>query len=592
MGVMERMRKNTGVILWVLIISFGLLWVLADTQFFDAIQRGPSSLGEVNGESISLEEYNNRISYYMEQYSQQTGQSADAEQRANFEQQAWDELVTSKLLEQKMDELGIAVTDQEIVEMVTGENPDQFIRQQFAREDGTIDRVALQSAIESPENRQLWIAIEQQLRQKRRQQKMSNYLQAAMEVSSYEVEQEYIRRNTTADVSYVRFPYSEVAADEISITESDLRSYYNNNRSKYQRNRSYRFEYVSFDKTPTSEDTARTLNEVTELRSQFAEAENDSLFLTRYQSTTSFDQRTVEKDQIRELYRPVVDIEPGEVTEVIRDNSGRLYLLKNIDETQNEITFVVFSLDIRADPITTIDQRAEEADDFSFFAEEEGFIEEAEQRGYEIQKASATEGNNFIPGIGQSRQILTFLESASEGEVSQPLELSNQFVVIRLSEIVPEGPRPFEEIESQIRTTVTINKRKEAVKQRMEGLIESNNDLKALAAADGKEINTVEALAMNATNLGDAGREPTVVGAIFNLETGEQSGIIEGNNAAFVVRVDNKNHADAVNLTDAQRLQIRRQLQQQKNAAFMEIWIDELKDEADIDDYRSQVLRG
>ncbi len=592
MGVMERMRKNTGVILWVLILSFGVLWVLADTQFFDAIQRGPSSLGQVNGEPISLEEYNNRISYFMEQHSEQSGQSADAEQRADFEQQAWDELVTSKLLEQKMDELGIAVTDQEVVEMVTGENPDQFIRQQFAREDGTIDRVALQSAIESPENRQLWIAIEQQLRQKRRQQKMSNYLQAAMEVGSYEVEQEYIRRNTTADISYVRFPYSEISADEISVTESDLRSYYNNNRNKYQRNRSYRFEYVGFDKTPTSEDTTRTVNEITDLRSQFAEAENDSLFLTRYQSSTSYDQRTVVKEEIRDLYRPVIDVEPGQVTEVISDNSGRLYLLKNVDETQNEITFVVFSLDIRADPITTIDQRAEDADDFSFFAEEEGFIEEAEQRGYEIQNASATEGNNFIPGIGQSRQILTFLESAYEGKISQPLELSNQFVVIRLNEIVPEGARPFEEVEDQIRTTVTINKRKEAVKQRVEDLLGSDNDLEALAAASGKQVSTVETLAMNATNMGDAGREPMVIGAIFKLDAGEQSGIIEGNNAAFVVRVDNKNHADAASLSDSQRSQIRRQLQQQKNAAFMEIWVEELKEEADIEDYRSQVLRG
>lgn len=592
MGVMERMRKNTGIILWVLIISFGLLWVLADTQFFDAIQRGPSSLGQVNGEEISLEEYNNRISYYMEQFSQQSGQSADAEQRADFEQRAWDEIVTSKLLEQKMDELGIAVTDQEIVEMVTGENPDQFIRQQFAREDGSIDRVALQSAIESPENRQLWIAIEQQLRQKRRQQKMSTYLQAAMEVSSYEVEQEYIRRSTSADVSFVRFPYSEISEDEITVTDSDLRSYYNNNTDKYQRKKTFRFEYVSFDKTPTSQDTTRTINEVEGLRNDFAEADNDSLFLARYQSSTPFNERTVEKDDIRDLYRPVLDVEPGEVTEMIRDNGGRLYLLKNLDETQNEITFVVFSIDIKADPIATIDERAEAADDFSFFAEEDGFREEAERREYEIYEASATEGNNFIPGIGQSRQIMNFLESAYEGGVSRPIELSNQFVVIRLNDIEPSGVRPFEEVKEQVRTTVTINKRKEAVRQRVENLLDNNNDLEALATADDKQVNNAENLAMNAVTLGDAGREPKVIGAIFKLDSGEQSGVIEGNNAAFVVQVNNIKHADAANLTDAQRQLIRRQLQQQKSSAFMEIWIEELKNEADIEDYRSQVLRG
>ncbi|HLR33672.1 MAG TPA: SurA N-terminal domain-containing protein, partial [Fodinibius sp.] len=184
-----------------LIFSFGLLWMLADTNFFDVMQRGSQTLGSVNGETVELEEYNSRINYYVEQYSQQTGNSVNDEMRANLEQRAWDEIVTGKLVRQKMDELGIQVTNEEVVNMITGENPDPFIRQQFQREDGTIDRVALKTAVESPENKQLWIAIEGQMREKRRQQKMNNYLQSSMEVSQYEVEQEYIRNNTRADVS-------------------------------------------------------------------------------------------------------------------------------------------------------------------------------------------------------------------------------------------------------------------------------------------------------------------------------------------------------------------------------------------------------
>ena len=153
MGVMEKMRKSTGVILWVLIFSFGLLWVLADTNFFNVIERGPRSLGSVNGEKISLKEYNNRVNYYSEEYSRQTGNSMTPELRAQYQQRAWNDLVTSKLLQQKMDQLGIKVTDQEVVNMITGKNPDTFIKQQFQKKDGTIDRVALQSAIEAPENK-------------------------------------------------------------------------------------------------------------------------------------------------------------------------------------------------------------------------------------------------------------------------------------------------------------------------------------------------------------------------------------------------------------------------------------------------------
>jgi peptidyl-prolyl cis-trans isomerase D len=591
MGVMDKMRKSTSAILWVLIFSFGLLWMLADTNFFDVLQRGSGTLGEVNGEAVSLEEYNNRISYYTEQYSQRTGNSANAEMRANFEEQAWNDIVTGKLMQQKMDELGIKVTDQEVISMITGENPDPFIRQQFQREDGTIDRVALKTAIESPENKQLWVSIEQQLREKRRQQKMNNYLQSSMEISQYEVEQEYLQNSSTADISFVRFPYADVAESDVSVTESDLQSYYDNNQQKFERKKSYRFNYVSFDKTPTKQDTARTLKEMESLRTDFADAENDSLFLNQYQSTTPYSAQMVAKEDVRDLFQPVLELEDGQVSEVIR-NQGRVFLLKKIEETDSEIKFVAFSMDVTADPIATVDKQAKEADDFSFFAEEDGFEAEAERRELNLQEGSATKGTNFISGIGQSQQIMSFLQTAEEGATSTPLELSNQFVVLKVTEVAPAGVQPFEEVKEQIRSTVTSNKRKEHLAQQVKDQLSQNSDLSALAEATGKEVGTATGLTMNASTIPGAGREPSIVGAVFGLEQGAQSAPVQGVSAVFVVRVDNLQAADVANLSTSQRNQIREKLQKQKGSSFMETWVEQLKEEADIEDNRSDVLRG
>lgn len=591
MGVMEKMRKSTGIILWVLIFSFGILWALADTQVFDAMQAGPNNLGEVNGEPISLEEYNSRISYYLDQYSQQTGNSVTPEMRAYYEDQAWEELVASKLIQQKMDDLGISVTDQEVVEMITGSNPDPFIRQQFQREDGTIDRVALQAAIEAPENSQVWVMVEQQLRQKRREQKMTNYIQSSMEVSNYEVEQAYIKRNTFADVSFVRFPFAEIPDSAVNVTESDLRSYYNNNRDQYNRQQSYRFKYVSFDKTPTREDTMRTFKEMQDLRSDFASAENDSLFLQRYQSATPYSAEFVNESDVSEKYRAVLDLEVGGVSEPVMQG-GEVFTIKKLDERQDEVKFVVLTFNIQADPIATVDQKAEEADDFSFFAEEDGFEEEAERRELEISEAFATKGNAFIAGLGQSRQIMNFLETSDEEVISNPIELSDQFVVLKVTEIVPEGPRPFEEVQGQIRNIVINNKRKEQIVQRVNDLLATNETLEALAASSGKEVSRAENLSMNASVIPGGGREPGVIGAVFGLVEGERSDPITGNNAVFVVQVDNRVDADPQAITSADRQQIRQQLQQQKSSAFSQVWMEQLKEDADIDDYRATLLRG
>lgn len=590
MGIMEKMRNSTPVILWILIISFGLLWVLADTQFFDAIQAGPRSLGSVNGEEISLEEYNERINYFTDMHNQQDRGPLTPEVRANYENQAWEEIVNTKLIQQKMDELGIAVTDQEVVNMITGNNPAPFIRQQFQTEDGTIDRTALQAAIEAPENSEIWVMIEQELRQQRRQQKMSTFIESGLRVSERDIERTYRNNNTYADVSYIRFPYADISEEEVEVTESDLREYYDNNQDRFNRKKSYEFEYVGFDKTPTAEDTARTFTELSDLRDDFAEAEDEESFLERYQSVSSYSDEYVNKDDLREEFTPVLDIEVGEVTDVI-DRGSQVSILKKLDENEEEVQFVNLTLNIEADPVSTIDARAEEADDFSFYAEEEGFQAEAERQGREIQTAFATEDNNFIAGLGQSQQIMNFLETASTGDLSEPLELNDQFVVLRVTNIIPEGVRPFSEVESQIRNIVVTEKRKELMEQRVRELLESADSLEELAEAAGREVTQVDNLRMGSAIIQGGGREPQVIGAIFGYDEDELSDPLRGNNAVFVTRIDSRTEADLSDLDASDRRELRRELEEAKSSSFTAVWLDRLKEQADITDNRSRMLQ-
>ncbi len=590
MGVMEKMRSSTTSILWILIVSFGLLWVLADTQVFDAIGAGPQSMGEVNGEKITFDEYNNRVSSYVDQFNRQTDQTMTPEIRASYEQQAWDDLVTSKLMQQKMNELGITVTDNELVEMITGENPDPFIRQQFQAEDGTIDRIALRAAIEAPENTEVWMMIERQLRESRRQQKMSNYITSGLRISSHDIERQYIQNNSFADAEYVRFPYADVSDSEITVSESELRDYYRNNQDRYQREESYRFRYVSWEIIPTAEDTARVFEDVSELRQEFQEADNDSLFIEQYQSDVPFRNAYVPADDIREDFKPVLELDEGEVSEV-REINGDPYLFKKIDERDSEIKFAVLTYKVEADPLATIDRLAEEAGDFSFFANEDGFREEAERRGMTIQEAFATKDNPFIPGLGQSRQILTELERLSRNQISDAIELNDRFVVIQLREKIDAGVRPFDEVSNQIENIVRNEKRREIMAERVEELLSSNNSLEQLAEAGNKEIQIAENVRRSSTVLSGAGREPKVIGAVFRLDENERSGAIKGENAVYVVRPVELTKADPEQMTSNEAEAIRRNLEQQKFTSFNQVWLEELKENANIKDFRSLVLR-
>lgn len=590
MGVMERMRNSTGAILWLLIVSFGLLWVLADVDFFGALQSGPNALGTVNGEKISNEEYQSRVQYYTNAYSQQSGSSVTPEMRAYYETQAWNELVNSRLLEQKMEKLGITVTDQEVLDMVYGDNPAPIIRQNFTREDGSIDHAAIQQVLSSSQFSQQAMALEMQLREQRRQQKLNNYISSGLQVTDTEVENEFIQANTSANINYLRFPYSEVTDQDLEISDSDLREYYNNNKERYSRDESYRIQYVTFSKLPTSRDTAQIIEDVRNLRDDFATAEDDSMFLALQGSSTEYSSAFVAQDEIREEYSPVVDLEVGEVSDVIL-TANQAAILKKEAQKGNEIKFQIMSYNIQALP-ATIDEANDIASDFEFFASEEtSFDEEAETRELEVKEAFATKGNNFISGLGSSQQIMNFLESADEGDVSDVIELSSDFVVLEVLEVTPEGYRPFEEVRAAVENNVKIERRKELTTQRVEELIDQYQTLNAVAEASDKEIQTSNGLSASATVIPGAGREPKVIGYIFAMNEGETSGAITGNSAVFMVQLVEKTKADLANLTPQQRQEIRRRMEQQKVQEFTSIWLEELREGADIVDNRSRLLR-
>ena len=589
MGVMTKFRDNTGIILWILIGSFGLLWVVMDVFDPNALMMGPRTLGSVNGEAISYEEYNGRVQYYSNAYSQQTGQSMNSELRAAYESQVWEEIVSAKLLEQKMDELGITVTDDELLDMVYGENPDPLIRQYFQREDGTIDPFMVQNVLSDEQYSQEAIAIELQLRQKRRQEKLSNYITSGLQVTQTEIEREFVWRNTFAELEYLRFPYSDVNESTIQIPDMNLYSYYNSNKELYTQEKSYRANYVRFSTLPTSEDSTIIREELENLRTDFAIAESDSVFLVMQQSSTPFNGVLVDKDELREEYEAVLSVAVGEVTEVL-DLGTSAAIIKNISEDKNKIRFAVMSRIYEALP-ATLNDAGEKADEFQYFAEENDFVEEANRAELSVGSIFATDGNTFVSGLGNSQQVLDFLSRSDVGDISAPIELSNELVVLQLIEVTEEGFRPFEDVRSQLESAVRIEKRKEVLQAQIQEWLTQHNDMISLSEATGKSIESVVNVSANSTVLKGAGREPEVIGYAFSMDVDERSGPIAGESAVYVLHLINKTKPNLAATTPDTFENIRQQLEQELNNEYLSVWILQLKDEADIIDNRFVLLQ-
>jgi peptidylprolyl isomerase/peptidyl-prolyl cis-trans isomerase D len=107
-----------------------------------------------------------------------------------------------------------------------------------------------------------------------------------------------------------------------------------------------------------------------------------------------------------------------------------------------------------------------------------------------------------------------------------------------------------------------------------------------MAGVLNTRIRTKDDVTYSTRSVPGLGREPAFVGTVFGLDEGATSGIVEGENAAFVVQVSSMNRPNE--LTAQQRQQIRQQLLQQEQRSVAQQYIATLRDRAEIEDYRSE----
>ena len=273
----------------------------------------------------------------------------------------------------------------------------------------------------------------------------------------------------------------------------------------------------------------------------------------------------------------------GQVVGPVETSFGYHLILVEAQTTQ-EAELVRLSVPLQSDDARLI----EEAEDLQYYAEAEGstFADEAQRRGLSVQQATLQEDQEMIPGLQLGSDALRWIRRANAGDISEPFDASTQFVVFQLTETSPAGVRPFDEVRPEIEPRVLLEKKKAVQAARLRDALATNADLAAVASAVGASVQTLENLSMANPVIMGIGREPAISGTIFGLEPGETSGVLEGEGAAFVVRTTAFQGGDIAQLSDEERQQIREQLLDRRRRQVLQAWIQSLRDQAEIEDFR------
>ena len=265
-----------------------------------------------------------------------------------------------------------------------------------------------------------------------------------------------------------------------------------------------------------------------------------------------------------------------------------VHLIRVEDRATQEVELVQITRPVEGD----YDRVMEQAQDFEAFLELEGqdFAEAAAEQGIAPTQIQVTEEQAFVPGLEVGREFIRFLRRADEGDVSEPMDAGSGFIVVRLVDETEEGVAPLDEVRSQVESAVLLEKKREAQVARLRETLDGVPTLSGLSQALDTEVETVQDIVLANPTVPGYGSEPRAVGAIFGLQPGQRSGVIEGDQAAFVIRTARLVGGTEAELTDETRDQLRQQVVQRKRQRVVQAWLADLRDRADVEDYRNDLL--
>lgn len=235
----------------------------------------------------------------------------------------------------------------------------------------------------------------------------------------------------------------------------------------------------------------------------------------------------------------------------------------------------------------TIDARYSAANDFAYVADKNGFEKEAELLSYKVQETSPFNKDAYsIPGIGVNKRLVEWSFKNKLNSVSEVYKVTNGYVVCKISEVINEGVKPFDEVKNLVQPLVIREKKYEKAKEYAAKLkSQISGDLyKAKTLNEKIMVDTTGQFTPNGSIL-NIGRDYAVINAVMKTEINKISDPVRGYRGYFLVKPLEKSSFDSTAYS-LQRNSLRDQLFQEKRNMYVSQWLDKLKKDADIVDNR------
>ena len=310
MATLQKIRTRAGLLVAIVIGVSLAAFILGDLLKGGSsmFQRNRMEVGVIDGESIQYPDFQTKVEDLGEIYKQNygTGQLDEATW-AQVRDQAWQQKISEIVMGKVYKKLGIDISSDELFDMLQGSNIHPIVQQIFRNpETGQFDRGAVVRFLKNMENgavaadqRAYWLNLEQQIVEERTQSKYANMVGKGLYVTKEEAESTLLASSKTVNFDYVTLPQNSIPDDQISISESDLKEYYNNNQDLYKTDNSRRIEYITYPVNPSQADFATAQKWINDIKSDYEKTE-DVVDFVNANSDVAFEDVWYKKEDLPE----------------------------------------------------------------------------------------------------------------------------------------------------------------------------------------------------------------------------------------------------------------------------------------------------
>lgn len=317
MAVLSKIRERS--LFLIIIIGLALFAFVLDPStigdFFNSSK--VNEIGEVNGETISRQEFANAL----EKYRQQTGGRVSEMQAAKT---VWDNLIRQKIYENQLEEAGITIGENDVYNEVVSapfvQNNPQYQNEAGLFDESKFKQFLADTKENDPDLWSQWSSYMNQVRDNAQRETYNNLVSAGLGASLKEGENQYIFDNTKINAQFVYVPYTTIADSLIDIKKSEIEAYIKENENEFKVDASRDISYVQFNITATPEDEEVIKNNVANVIEDFKTAENNATFLSENDSDTQLNDNIQYKNFLnQEIADDIFSANEGDVVGPYKD---------------------------------------------------------------------------------------------------------------------------------------------------------------------------------------------------------------------------------------------------------------------------------